>query len=179
MSMLGRSTRDATLQEEVKVTSGSAHSIDHSEANPRYLVTPEINGTPIPKFAVAAAKSGTTAVGTMDTSPTEAEVLALQQRVEFSEDLNVLSLNLHFIAAKPADCSVLNILARINGNDLPEDASAFANGYDDVITIAPNEPVKIVSSVPITKLSVVGVPSGVTGADYEGATLYMQGASHE
>lgn len=55
MSMLGRSTRDATLQEEVKVTSGSAHSIDHSEANPRYLVTPEINGTPIPDKLVDGA----------------------------------------------------------------------------------------------------------------------------
>lgn len=153
-------------------------TIDHSEGAPKYLVTPDISGTPIPKFSVAAAKSGTTAVGTMDTTPTEAEVLLLQQRVEFDEADDVRACTVHFVAAKPESCAALAILARVNGNDLAEDALAFANGYDDVILVPPNTPTKIVSSVAITKLSLVAVPSGVTSANYEGAVVFMQGASY-
>ena len=149
-----------------------------STATPRYRVTPNVAGTPIPKFAVAAARSGTTAVGTMDTTPTEAEILALQQQVEFLSSDNVREVVVTFAAAKPASCSALCVLARINGNDLPEDALAFANGFDSVITVLPNVPTKIVSDVPITKLSLVGVPSGVTSANYEGAVVYVQGASY-
>lgn len=33
-------------------TDGSAHVIDHNEANPRYMVTPEISGTPTPKLLI-------------------------------------------------------------------------------------------------------------------------------
>lgn len=149
-----------------------------STAKPRYRVTPNIAGTPIPKFAVAAARSGTTAVGTMDTTPTEAEILALQQQVEFSSADNVKEVLITFASGKPASCAALCLLARINGNDLPEDALAFANGFDGVITILPNVPTKIVSDVAITKLSLVAVPSGITSANYEGAVVYIQGASY-
>lgn len=33
-------------------TDGAAHVIDHAEANPRYLVTPELSGTPTPKLLI-------------------------------------------------------------------------------------------------------------------------------
>ena len=147
-------------------------------AKPRYRVTPNIAGTPIPKFSVAASRSGTTAVGTMDSSPTEAEVLALQQQVEFASADNVREVVITFASGKPASCAALCLLARVNGNDLPENTLTFANGFDSVITILPNEPTKIVSDVAITKLSLVAVPSGITSANYEGAAVYMQGASY-
>lgn len=155
----------------------SLHSLP-PESDFHQIVTPDIAGTPIPRLTIAAAKSGTTAVGTMDTSPTEAEVLALMQTMEFDEADNVRSVELDFVAAKPASCAALCILARVNGNDLPEDANALALGYDDVIEVKPNQTKRINSSVAITKLSVVAVPSGVTSADYEGAVIFLKGISH-
>lgn len=141
-------------------------------------VSPDIAGTPIPRLAVAAAKSGTTAVGTMDATPTEAEVLLLMQTMEFAVADNVRSVDIDFIAAKPESCAALCILARINGADLPEDANAFALGYEGVIEVKPNQTKRINSSVAITKISVVAVPSGITSATYEGTNLYIRGVSH-
>lgn len=142
------------------------------------VVSPNIAMAPIPRLTVAAAKSGVVAVGTMDTTPTEAEVLALLQTVEFASADNVRTVELDFVAAKPDSCAALCVLARINGNDVAEDSLAFALGYDDVIMVKPNKTMRIRSSVAITKLSVVAVPSGVTSANYEGAELYMKGVRY-
>lgn len=147
-------------------------------AVPRTLVAPTINSTPTSRFVVASTKSGTTQVGTMDSTPTEDEVLALMQSVEFSAGADVRELRVQFLSGKPASCAALAVLVRINGNDLPEDADAFARGAGDVIYIAPNDPAVIRSSVAITRAAFVALPSGITSANYEGAVVVLEGLSH-
>lgn len=147
-------------------------------AVPRTMVAPTINLAPASRFVVAATKSTTVQVGTMDSTPTESEVLALMQSVEFAAGQDVRELRAQFVAGKPASCAALALLVRINGNDLPEDADAFASGGPDVLYVAANETLVVRSSVPITRASIVAMSSGITSANYEGAIAVLQGVSH-
>lgn len=147
-----------------------------SVSNP--LVCPNINGTVLGSIAVAAARSGVTAVGTMDSSPTEAEVVALQQLLEFSAIDDVLSVNFLLVTADIATSAVLAVRCKVNGTDDYSDAGELAAGTGDVLTITPNVPYRLTSTVPITRLMVCGVPSGVGGGNYNGCRLFLTSESY-
>ena len=145
---------------------------------PNPLVCPNINGTVLGSIALAAARSGVTAVGTMDSSPTEAEVVTLQQLLEFSAIDNVLSVNFLLVAASIATSAVLAVRCKVNGTDDFSDAGELAAGTGDVLTITPNVPYRLTSTVAITRLMICGVPSGVGGGNYDGCRLFLTSESH-
>ena len=147
-------------------------------AVPNPYVCPNINGTVLGSIAVAAARSGLTAVGTMDSTPTEAEVAALQQLLEFSAIDDVRSINLLLVTANPATSAVLAVRGMVNGADDYSDAAALAAGTGGVITISPNIPYRLTSDVAITRLMICGFPSGVGGGDYEGCRLFLTSESY-
>lgn len=141
-------------------------------------VCPNINGTVLGSLAVAAARAGVTAVGTMDASPTEAEVAALQQLLEFSEVDAVQAVTFLLVVADPATCAVLAVRCKVNGTDDYADAGELAAGTGDVLTITPNVPLRITTDTPITRLMVCGVPSGVGGGNYNGVRLFLTSESY-
>ena len=145
---------------------------------PNPLVCPNINGTVLGSIAVAAARSSTTSVGTMDSTPTEAEVVALQQLLEFSAIDDVRTINLLLVVADPATSAVLAVRAVVNGTDDYADAGVLATGVGDVLTITPNVPYRLTSSVAITRLMVCGFPSGVGGGVYTGCRLFLTSESY-
>jgi hypothetical protein len=145
---------------------------------PNPLVCPNINGTVLGSIAVAAARAGVTAVGTMDSSPTEAEVVALQQLLEFSAIDNVLSVNFLLVTASIATSAVLAVRCKVNGTDDYSDAGQLAAGTGDVLTITPNVPYRLTSAAAITRLMVCGVPSGVGGGNYDGCRLFLTSESY-
>ena len=145
---------------------------------PNPLVCPNINGTVLGSIAVAAARAGVTAVGTMDSSPTEAEVVTLQQLLEFSAIDNVLSVNFLLVSASIATSAVLAVRCKVNGTDDYSDASQLAAGTGDVLTITPNVPYRLTSTVAIRRLMVCGVPSGVGGGNFDGCRLFLTSESY-
>ena len=145
-------------------------------ANP--LVCPNINGTVLGSIAVAAARASTTAVGTMDSSPTEAEVVALQQLLEFSAVDEVQAVNFLLVIADIATSAVLAVRVKINGTDDYADAGELAAGTGDVLTISPNDEVRITTDTPITRMMICGVPSGVGGGNYNGCRLFVTSESY-
>ncbi len=145
-------------------------------ANP--LVCPNINGTALGSLAVAAARAGITAIGTMDSTPTEAEVVALQQLLEFSAVDEVQAINLLLVVADTATCAVLAVRCKVNGPDDYADAGQLATGTGDVLTISPNVPLRITTDTPITRLMLCGVPSGVGGGNYNGCRLFITSESY-
>ena len=137
-----------------------------------------IGSTSVGVLSVAAARSGTSAVGTMDTTPTETEVEALQQIFTFSPSDDVKSVLLHLAINNPGTSAVQAVHARINGYDAFADASELAACGDGVVVIMPNTPVLLSSSTAITRIAVCATPSSVTSGNYEGAKLYLKGYSH-
>lgn len=146
------------------------------DAAARFGVVPTNgSGTPIPRLTVAASRSGTTAVGTMDTSPTEAEVEALQQTLVFSaaDDIKEVDAMLSILPTQTS--AVQCVIAVVNGPDAFTDAAALAQWSGAVTPIWPNTPTKIRSSVAITSIRLVAVPSGVTSGVYTGNLLTVLG----
>jgi hypothetical protein len=141
---------------------------------PKLGVMPEtVSGTAVGSVALDAAKSGNNP-GCMDSTPTEAEVQALQSVFVFDSADNVLELDLLLSVMPTQTSGVQCVLARINGFDEWEDAAELAL-HGDCTVVLPNVPTRIVSPVPITRVTVVGVQSGVTSAVYTGARLFMKG----
>lgn len=139
---------------------------------PKVLVTPRVSGVLTPSV-VAAASLAAGAVGTMDTAPTEAEVVALQRRFDFDAADNVRAVRLEFVSGKPDSCSALCLLAVVNAMS-DNDAAASLAGYRARV-VYPNVPVVITSPDAITSVHVVAVPSGITSANYEGQRLIVTG----
>jgi len=133
--------------------------------SPTYGVVPTSSGgTAMPNIIVAATKSGTTQVGTTDTSPTETEVVALMQTVFFSASDRVMEVNAMFSVVPTLTAAAQSILAVVNGNDDYEDADALATRSGQVVELFPNILAKIQSDVAITRISFVATPSGVASS---------------
>lgn len=145
---------------------------------PRSLITPLIGATSVGWVLVGASLSGTTQVGTMDTTPTEAEVLALQQIFAFDAEDNVKAVVLTYIAGKPASAAALAVHVVVNASDANAAAQALAAGYPGVIAIVPNTPTRVTSSDPITSVTICAVPSSITSANHEGERFYISGISY-
>lgn len=155
------------------------YPVNFDGAVPRALITPKISTTYYGSITVAATR-GTGQVGMMDTTPTEAEVLALQQAFLFEAVDDVRHVLMTFVAGKPASSAVLAILAVAGGAELDDAtaAQALAAGYPNVVVVVPNVPTRLSSNAAITKLYVVAVPSGITSANHEGQRFYVAGASN-
>lgn len=143
-------------------------------ANAKTQVYPQnASGTTVSSMIVAAAKSGDNP-GTMDATPTEAEVVALQETLYFNESDDVREVDILFSVLPTQTGAVQCVLARINGFDVYEDAQMLAL-YRDCIPVLPNIPQRIVSDVAITSITLVGAPSGVTSGVYTGNRIFITG----
>lgn len=143
------------------------------------LACPNINGGELGSINVAAARSLNIAVGTMDTSPTESEVIGLQQLLEFSAVDNVRAVTFLLAIPNPAVAAVLAVRCKLNGFDDYSDASALAAGSGDVITVIPNVITRIATDTPVTRMMVCGVPSSVGGGTYTGCRLFFMSESYD
>lgn len=146
---------------------------------PKDVVTPTIGATSVGRLTVAASKSGTSAVGTMDSTPTEAEVTALMQVFAFASADDVRQVHLQYVAGKPASGAAAAVLAVYGGDELDDAtaAQALAAGYPGVIECAPNTIVRLFSLSAITKVVVCALPSSITSANHEGQWLFIRGYS--
>lgn len=142
-------------------------------ANPRAAVWPtNQSGVRIPSVLVASSKSGD-GIGTMDATPTEAEVVALQTAFYFAASDAVYEADVMLSIAAGENPGVQCLLAVVNGADLYADAAELA-AYRAVI-ILPNVPQRIVSNVPITRITIVAAPSSVTSGSFEGIRAHVMG----
>ncbi len=145
----------------------------YASAAPKLRITPENgSGTPISSVTLAAAKS-TDNPGTMDATPTEAEVVALQSTLYFDAADDVREVDLTLAISDGAVSAVQCVLARINGLDAYEDAQELAAHRATVVL--PNVPTRIVSSAPITRITLVGVLSSLPSGVYTGNRLFIGG----
>mgnify|MGYP000845427443 FL=1 len=144
-----------------------------SSAAPKLQITAENgSGTPISSVTLAAAKSGDNP-GTMDATPTEAEVVALQETLYFDEADNVREVDLMLAISSAAVSAVQCVLAVINGMDAYADAQELAAHRANVVL--PNIPTRIISNVAITRITFVGVLSSVPSGVYTGNRLFIAG----
>lgn len=145
----------------------------YATAKAKLRVTPENgSGTPVASVTLAAAKSGDNP-GTMDATPTEAEVVALQNTLFFDAADNVREVDLTLAISAAAVSAVQCVLARVNGLDAYEDAQELAAHRAAVVL--PNVPTRIVSSVAITRITLVGVLSSLPSGVYTGNRLFIAG----
>lgn len=178
MSMLGRSTRDATLQEEVKVTSGSAHSIDHSEAVPRLIQPP----TRYTDSGTVNAVTSTVLVSTSNSAgekhiklPThvEADVLVELVAFEFTLAQKVTACLVGLLCEPGAIPEAHKLIYALNG-DIVSDASALLD-ESDVVHLPVNRLVRISSGGGnyITRVAMIAVKGNASLTKTSNTSLEM------